>query len=82
VLRDVGSLPNINPLNAKINLICHLLALLVAHHIPHVSRIRVKLSGKLRRMSWAGRMMHWGIGEAHTGFCWGKLKDDTAWKTT
>jgi hypothetical protein len=33
---------NINPLNAKLNLICHLLALLGAHHIFHVSRIRVK----------------------------------------
>ena len=33
--------PNFNPLNAKLNPICHLLALLGAHHIPHVSRIRV-----------------------------------------
>jgi len=31
-----------NPLNAKLNLICHLLALLGAHNILHVSRIRVK----------------------------------------
>jgi len=31
-----------NPLNAKLNLICHLLALLGAHHILHVSRVRVK----------------------------------------
>jgi len=29
-----------NPLNAKLNTICHLLAL-GAHHILHVSRIRV-----------------------------------------
>ena len=29
-------------LNAKLNPICHLLALLEAHHILHVSRIRVK----------------------------------------
>jgi hypothetical protein len=27
-----------NPLNAKLNPICHLLALLAAHHILHVSR--------------------------------------------
>ena len=33
-----------NPLNAKLNPICHLLALLGAHHILHVSRIRVKKS--------------------------------------
>jgi len=31
-----------NPLNTELNLICHLLALLGAHHILHVSRIRVK----------------------------------------
>jgi hypothetical protein len=31
-----------NPLNAKLNPICHLLALLWAHHILHISRIRVK----------------------------------------
>jgi len=31
-----------NLLNAKLNPICHLLALLGAHHILHVSRIRVK----------------------------------------
>jgi len=30
-----------NPLNAELNLICYLLALL-AHHFLHVSRIRVK----------------------------------------
>ena len=33
---------NINPLNAELNLICYLLALLGAHHFLHVSRIRVK----------------------------------------
>jgi len=33
-----------NPLDAKLNPICHLLALLGAHHILDVSRIRVKES--------------------------------------
>jgi hypothetical protein len=33
---------NINPLNAELNPICHLLALLGVHHFLHVSRIRVK----------------------------------------
>ena len=32
----------IKSLNAELNPICHLLALLGAHHILHVSRIRVK----------------------------------------
>jgi hypothetical protein len=32
----------INPLNTELNPICHQLALLGAHHILHVSRIRVK----------------------------------------
>jgi len=33
-----------NPLNAQFNPICHLLALFGAHHILHVSRIRVNNS--------------------------------------
>jgi hypothetical protein len=33
---------NFNPLNAELNPICHLLALLGAHPIFHASRIRVK----------------------------------------
>jgi hypothetical protein len=38
-----GTAPHIfNPLNAKLNPICHLLALLGAHHILHISRVRVK----------------------------------------
>jgi hypothetical protein len=32
----------VNPLKAELNPICHLLALLRAHHILHVSRIRIK----------------------------------------
>jgi len=32
----------LNSLNAELNPICHLLALLGAHHILHISRIRVK----------------------------------------
>ena len=34
---------SLNPLNPELNPICHLLALLGAHHFLHVSRIRVKL---------------------------------------
>ena len=33
----------INPLNAELNPICYLLALLEAHHILHVSGIRVNV---------------------------------------
>jgi hypothetical protein len=33
----------VNPLNVDLNPICHLLALLRVHHIPHVSRVRVKV---------------------------------------
>ena len=39
----VSTYGTINPFNAELNLVCHLLALLGAHHILHVSRIRVKL---------------------------------------
>ena len=34
----------INPLNAELNRICHLLALLGAHHIFHVNGLRVNTS--------------------------------------
>jgi len=37
----VVPLGRFNPLNAELNPICHLLALVGAHHILHVSRIRV-----------------------------------------
>jgi hypothetical protein len=37
----------INPLKAELNPICHLLALLGAHHILHVSRIRAILQGHM-----------------------------------
>ena len=33
-----------NPLNAELNPMCYLLALLGAHHFLHVSRIRVNAS--------------------------------------
>jgi hypothetical protein len=33
---------SLNPLHTKLNPICHMLALLGAHHILHISRIRVK----------------------------------------
>jgi len=36
----------LNPLNAELNPVCHLLALLAAHHILHVSRIRVNTGSK------------------------------------
>jgi hypothetical protein len=40
---------NINPLKTQLNPICYLLALLGAHHILHVSRIRVKQKGVLKQ---------------------------------
>ena len=43
-LRNALRLVTVNPLNAELIPICHLLALLfLAHHILHVSRIRVKV---------------------------------------
>jgi hypothetical protein len=38
----------INPLNAELNPICHFLALLGAHHILHISRVRVNFQGMHR----------------------------------
>jgi len=40
--KNMFSLSLINPLNAESNPICHLLALLGAHNIFHVSGLRVK----------------------------------------
>jgi hypothetical protein len=31
---------------------------------------------KLRRMRWAGHVAYMGEGEVHTGFWWGKLRDE------
>ena len=42
-LMSGSSLSLFNPLNAELNPICHLLALLGVHHFLHVSRIRVKI---------------------------------------
>ena len=36
-----------HPLSSELNAICHLLALLAAHHILHFSRIRVKRTAQL-----------------------------------
>jgi len=48
-----------NPLNAELNPICHLLALLGAHHILHVGRIRVKshlpFAGIIRSSTYSSR---------------------------
>jgi hypothetical protein len=44
-----SSLCVLNPLNTELNPICHLLALLGAHHILHVSRVRVKRKLELRK---------------------------------
>jgi len=40
--KDEAQAALFNPLNVKLNPICHLMELLGAHHILHVSRIRVK----------------------------------------
>ena len=42
ILTEVFPMCYINPVNAELNPICYLLALLGAHHFLHLSRIRVK----------------------------------------
>jgi hypothetical protein len=54
----------LNPLNAELNPICHLLALLEAQHILHVSRIRVKF---LHAVMMAVR--HSAVGVASVATC-------------
>jgi hypothetical protein len=43
---------NINPSNTELNPTCHFLALLGAHPILHISRIRVKVD--LQALGWGG----------------------------
>ena len=50
-MRVTGVFNNFNALNAELNPICYLLALL-AHHFLHVSRIRVKLLTLRLQMSY------------------------------
>jgi len=45
-------LADINPLNAELNPICHLLALLGAHHFLDASRIKVKT----KQLQWYGHV--------------------------
>ena len=63
------------PLNADLNTICHLLALLGAHHIFHVGRIRVNdlycspiivRVIKSKNMRWTGHVVLMGRGEAYS----------------
>jgi len=42
LLLDYAPFNQFNPLNAELNPICCLLALLGAHHFLHISRIRIK----------------------------------------
>jgi hypothetical protein len=59
MLRNTGLVKimlTLNPLNTKLNPICHLLALLAAHHILHVSSMRVNTK-------------HWIFRLALTAFC-------------
>ena len=51
----------LNPLNAELNPIWYLLALLGAHHILHVSRIRVSviISGEVHAGEICGKETIW-----------------------
>jgi len=55
-----------NPLNAELNPICYLLALLGAHHFLHVSRIRVKSSTLRLLMSYIYRAPTLDVSRSHT----------------
>jgi len=56
---SVGPVTRFDPLNTELNPICHLLALLGAHPIFHVSRIRVNW---MSRVCWERRqLMYWNI---------------------
>jgi hypothetical protein len=51
------TIKHLNPINAELNPICRLLALLGAHHILHVSRIRVNIQSRSKK-KW-GNWSNW-----------------------
>jgi hypothetical protein len=44
ILMPYTNMPTLNLLNAELNPICHLLAVLVAHHILHISGLGVNVT--------------------------------------
>ena len=56
----------LNPLNPELNTICYLLALLGAHHLLHVSRIRVKLLTFRLQMSYIYGAPILDVSRSHT----------------
>jgi len=56
----------LNPLNAELNPICYLLALLGAHHFLHVSKIKVKLLTFRRLMSYIYGAPILDVSRSHT----------------
>ena len=73
-----GTFPSVNPLNAELNPICHLLALLGAHHIFHASRIRVKNSITARCLNRTSeKLFHFDVHWVRTvSICGFKVKYD------
>jgi len=59
-------LNRISPLNAELNPICYLLALLGAHYFLHVSRIRVKSLTLRQLMSYTYGAPILGVSRSHT----------------
>ena len=54
----------ISPLNAKLNTICHFLALLGAHHILHVSRIGLNfVEDEVQLWVIVKAVMNFGVGK-------------------
>jgi hypothetical protein len=68
----------LNPLNSKLNSISHLLALLGAHPILHVSRIRVKANPRWtaddRYFLWPNDIHSWNQQRTYFMFCLGLLR--------
>jgi hypothetical protein len=57
---------DVNPLNAELNPICYLLALLGAHNLLHVSRIRVKSLTLRLLMSYIYGVPIFDVSRSHT----------------
>jgi len=67
----------INPLNTKLNPICHSLALLGAHHILHISRVRVNVQSNAGHLTPVFCILHQGF-HYSTSF-WTATSQDTVY---
>ena len=66
IFKDLTDPRTSTPLNSELNPVCHLLALVGAHHILHVSRVRVKVISSLEKSGTAYQAVQRHVPEERT----------------